>query len=313
MRITDRQLQILEALARFKHLTAKQIAMLFKVKSSSNVSALLRELRTPKKPLVEKRGFWVVPIHWKLPDIHFLTKYWKDFVRDRLWYREESIKFIKNKNSVFRQDYFHRLSCADFNMYFQQWLVNSNYQFLFFNYYFDRKWSNRNKTWETLNSIQVKDFRIVPDGIGLFMTPERAYLFLFELHNGKDKKRAINQISAHCMGISQGSAEDKYNIKNAARVYYVFEHESCKRDVMNELDNNPNFYNFREYFLFKSIESMKSNFFVGWQYFNWNITNFIGHYSRKHNMKAILNDPLIQRDKYLMHIYKTTPKKQKRR
>ena len=57
MRITDRQLQILEALARFKHLTAKQIAMLFKVKSSSNVSALLRELRTPKKPLVEKRGF----------------------------------------------------------------------------------------------------------------------------------------------------------------------------------------------------------------------------------------------------------------
>jgi len=275
MNITERQLQILEALARFKYLTSNQLAKLFKVKNSANVTRLLKDLNERKQPLVNYKGFGVIPIHGRLARVFFLTSHGKDLIQEALDYSEDSIKFVKNKHSLFQRDYFHRRDTVTFNMYFQQWLANNNYQLHFFNYYFDKSGSNRNNTGETLNSLQVNDFKIVPDGIGLFNTPERPYLFLFELHNGKDKGRAVNQISAHCLAISTGSASDKYKISTSARVYYVFEEESCKRAVMEELKNDPHFANFNKHFLFKSMKSLQEDFYIGWHHFNGDLVNFI--------------------------------------
>jgi len=275
MNITERQLQILEALARFKFLTSDQIAKLFKLKNTNSINTLLLNLKERKRPLVDYKEFGLLPLHGRLARMHFLTSYGKDIVQEDLGYSPESIKFVKNSASLYRRDYFHRRDTVTFNMYFQQWLANNGYQLEFFNYYFDRTGSNRNNTGETLNSLQVKDFKIVPDGIGLFNTPERPYLFLFEQHNGKDKMRAVNQIAGHCMAISQGSASDKYEVDKAARVYYVYEEESCKRAVMKELRDNPNYKDVNKYFLFKTMESLQIDFYTGWQHFNGELVNFI--------------------------------------
>jgi hypothetical protein len=271
----ERELNTLEALARFKYLTAHQLARIFGVKSAGNMSVLFKGLEDRKKPLVGHREFGIDPQKGRLSRIHFLTAYGRDFVRDELDYADESIKFAKNAHSVFKRDYYHRQYTVDFNIAFQKWLGSQGHQFGFLDYYFDKSGSNRNGTGVALNAIQVNDFQIIPDAIGQFYTEERPYLFLFEQHNGADKMRAVKQIGAHCLAIAEGSASDKYRINSAARVYYVFEFESCKRAVMNELKNDPHFENFNQYFLFKTMDSLTNNFYSGWQHFNGEITTFI--------------------------------------
>lgn len=275
MNITERQLQILEALARFKYLTAQQLAFIAGIKHSSNTSRLLKDLNERKKPLVDYKGFGIIPVHGRLARVFFLTKYGKEVIVEALGLSPESVKYVQNKHSLFQRDYFHRCDTVNFNIHFQKWLEASGYDLEFFTYYFDKTGSNRNQTGEIANSIQVRDFKIVPDGIGLFSTPERAFLFLFEQHNGKDKKRAVDQIMAHCVAISEGGAPDKYGIQSAARVYYVFESESCLKSTLSELLQLPEYENFQKFFLFKSKDSLESDFFGGWLYASGEVSSFI--------------------------------------
>lgn len=275
MNITERQIQALEALARYKYLTINQLAYIFGLKSNSNIHVFLKDLSTRKKPLVESKGFGVIPVHGRLSRVFFLTKYGKDFLVEILGYSEESIKFVQNRHSLFQRDYFHRCDTVNFNIYFQKWLESEGYELDFFTYYFDKSGSNRNGTGEIANVLELGKSKIIPDGIGLFRTPERPYLFLFEQHNGKDAKRAIRQILAHCVAISEGVASDKYFINTASRVFYVFEDKACMLATMAELRELEDFEGFDRHFLFQTTAIIEANFADGWLYTDNTRTPFI--------------------------------------
>lgn len=139
-----------------------------------------------------------------------------EFVRDELGEYEEDIKCVKGRGNLFERDYFHRLYTIDFFIAYYKWLAETGYSSEFFNYYFEKEGSNRNRhktSSKAVNLLQIGEEKIIPDGIAAFTMPERAYLFLFEQHNGKDTKRAMKQLYGHVQALVEGSASQKYNYR----------------------------------------------------------------------------------------------------
>ena len=61
MKLTEKQLVILEAVAWFKYLTTKQLQMIFFDKNRSAINSALRDLKACKYPLIKSLEFGVNP------------------------------------------------------------------------------------------------------------------------------------------------------------------------------------------------------------------------------------------------------------
>jgi len=61
MKLTERQILILEALARFKFLTTNNLQLIFSKKSNSYINSAIHDLKQVKYPLVKSLNFGVVP------------------------------------------------------------------------------------------------------------------------------------------------------------------------------------------------------------------------------------------------------------
>jgi len=61
MNILEKQIIILEALARFKYLTTQQLQFIFSLKSNSYTNTLIRGLKSRKHPLVHSIEFGIIP------------------------------------------------------------------------------------------------------------------------------------------------------------------------------------------------------------------------------------------------------------
>jgi len=60
---TERQLQILEALATFQYLTSKQIIKLQKVTHPHYTNKMIKGLAIGKRPLIMSKGMGIAPVH----------------------------------------------------------------------------------------------------------------------------------------------------------------------------------------------------------------------------------------------------------
>jgi hypothetical protein len=61
MRLTEKQLVILEALARFKYLTSKQLQIIFNARTTGTINTAIRKLKCVKYPPIKSIGFGIVP------------------------------------------------------------------------------------------------------------------------------------------------------------------------------------------------------------------------------------------------------------
>lgn len=61
MKLTEKQIVILEALARFKYLTSQQLQLIFQNKSASAINTAIRPLNDLKNPLIKSLCFGVLP------------------------------------------------------------------------------------------------------------------------------------------------------------------------------------------------------------------------------------------------------------
>ena len=263
MRLTEKQIIILEALARFKYLTSQQLQIIFTSKSTSSINTAIRSLKSFKYPLIKSLSFWITPWHGKLPHIHFLTSAGIKVLVEQLSIPLHKIYAPTNRNSFFQRDYFHRISTITFNILFQRWLINQGHQLYFFKSYFNRpKHENGHKAETTITNWEYKS---EPDAIGLYFANTQPHLFLFEQHNGVDAKRAINQITHHCYGLANGAASEQFKLNKPLKIYYVFEYESCLKATLNHFENDKWLMKFRGHFYFKTNQSLISNFADNWQ------------------------------------------------
>ena len=267
--ITTLQSNILVELARYKFLTVSQMHRLGLGKDISWIRTQAKQLTDSNAPLIERLIFSVTPRKGRVENVFFLTKRGKEALIDGLKMDENAVKMPIGNSTLFYKDYTHRKNTIDFQIAAYQWAQEQERSTYidFFDCYFDKLGNNR-----TLGNLQAKnkialdqEDYIIPDGVFMLQTAQRPYLFLFEMYDGKDTKRVLEQVKKHVRAIAQGTPSEKYNYPFAHRVILVFEFEALKDAFIERTKNNIYFSEVSPCFRCKSIEGVERDFFTGWQ------------------------------------------------
>ena len=263
MKLTEKQRIILEALARFKYLTTKQLQMILHSNNRGSINSAIRELKSAKFPLIKSMEFWVVPGKWRLAAVHHLTESGKRLLITKLWIKSEEVLAPKGSSAFFQRDYYHRLATIDFNIRFQQWIWQHGLQLKFFYSYFTKV--KHGEQYRAITAIKYGNQRIEPDGLGVYKYNEKDVIFIFELHNGNDAKRAIEQIARHYNILVAGLYSIQNQVSSVARVIYLFEQKSCMEKVMKLFMADSRLRQLSDYFLFNHQENINIGFTHNWQ------------------------------------------------
>ncbi len=278
MYLKDKHIEAMKHIATYKFLTSSQFVELGLYKYTGDVTNSLKKLIDQHKyPYIDKITF---PFNQgKLEYIYYLTNKGVKFLIEDLDYPEEKIKITKSK-PVSPRNYFHRKWIVDFHIFLREWLNANHGEIIFLNYDFDRVGNNRVKEksrhLKAVNSLELDNgVSFIPDTITKFKVAERDYLFLFEQHNGKSSKRLIDQLCIHAIAISEGIASKKYNFERSNRVVVICEFETLKNIVTYKMKQMKIFDNFHNYFIFKTNDELKNDFFTDWSLISGKKVNFI--------------------------------------
>jgi len=273
----ESQIEILEYLAKFKYLTISQLHQLGVLKNKTGIYQIIKPLKDGKYNMVDLKNFGVAPVYGKLESFYFLTKHGVKFLQEELFYENE-IKYPLGQTSLFSRDYFHRKFTIDFYINFFLYLNKTDNTLIFADYYFDKLGSNRTKAnLRAKNHISIEQTEgyLIPDMVFKFNINEKDYLFLFEQHNGKDTKKLIRQLQNYILILETGAASIKYNFDKSVRVVIAFEQKSIKDATMKRLSTIKEFYPFINFFIFKTNEEIREDFFSNWCLFDKSSVNFV--------------------------------------
>ena len=280
MYLKEKHKEIMKLLATNKFLTSSQLVELGVYKRRGDLTNSLKKfIDQYKNPFIDKITFPIDPSKGKLESIYYLTRKGVKFLIEDLDYPEHSIKATKSKPTT-TQDYFHRKSTIDFHIYLRKWLQSNDGIVISLNYDFDKQGNNRSKDksqhLRAINNLELSNgVSFIPDIITKFKVAKREYLFLFEQHNGKSSKRLINQLYIHLVALSEGVASKKYNFARSNRVAVVCEFESVKNAVISRLQQREDFKAFDKFFIFKTNDELKNDFFSDWSLISGKSVSFI--------------------------------------
>lgn len=264
--LTPTQSNILLALAKYKFLTVSQFLELGISTQKTNLSSSLKPLKLSRKPLVKYDQFGVHPKLGRLEDVYYLHKNAVKLLVEQLHIDEEDIKIPKGRGVQFSQDYFHRKSTIECQISLEKATQASELEIDFFDRYFDKTGSSRRGGLNVKTKLLLDDDNfIIADAIFLLKGSGINNLYCLEMYNGKDTKRTLKQLLKHLKALELGSPSTKYNHKKGNRVLSVFEFPSMMTSVIERLNENPLFLNFNDYFLFKSLDDVKEDFFSEWK------------------------------------------------
>ncbi len=257
-KITSSQYKILEALGQYMFLTIKLIDTLKIFKNKISIYRALRPLKEGKKPLIYAQNFSVHPTKGQLSSLLYLSKYGKDVLLENR-YNESSIKMPNSKIFV-STDYFHRVANISTHIYLDLYLKVNNGSIFFLDYYFSKSKENRAK-----NKIDLEDNKyIIPDIVTKFSIDKREYLYIIEIHNGKDTNKAFIQCLQHIKAIDLESPKIKYKHSKNNRVVFIFEFESCMMALIKRMNETNGLKKYLNLFLFKTIDEVEEDFENGW-------------------------------------------------
>ena len=277
MYLKQKESDTLVSLAKYKFLCSSQFTQLGLYKNKGDVTNLLKPMAEQKKPLIGVIKFPTDPTIGKLEYIYYLTKFGEKVLLEDLDYPQEKIKKVKSK-PISTKDYFHRRATIDLHIGLNQWLQNSRGEIKFLNYYFDKMGSFRDKDKKIreINKFYLKDGKsFIPDITVKFKVNNENFIFLFEQHNGKDTKRLLDQLHVHLLAIQEDVVSTKFKINKHNRVVVVCEEKSVKDSIIQRLQEINNFNNFYEFFIFKTNDELKKDFFNNWTLINGEQVSFI--------------------------------------
>lgn len=268
--IGEKQLEIVEALARYKFLTVSLIEILLQDRTKRQIQTYVRQLISTKNPLIARIVYPPHPVNGKLENLYYLTSHGVKFLIDELGYIGENIKYPKNLGTLLFRDYYHRVNTIKFQVYLCKWLDNNSLELNFLYSYYDKTGGNRVKGAE-VGKLTAKtkieldaEIYILPDCIFSITAKNKPYLFLMEMHQGKDTGKLLNQIRGHRKALETGRATTKFNLDVGARSLFIFELEATKQAVLNRINEINDISEYKDYFLFKTLDEVESNFFSNW-------------------------------------------------
>lgn len=261
-KITESTLKILEYLHTYRFLTPQQLLRLGVASHRNSIYRLLKELKTPKTPLIKALEFGVAV--GRLPSLLYLTKDGAGLLAE-LWQVDLSDINYPKRKLFLSKEYLHRRTIIDFHIELRLWAERSGYEVPFFNADFDFTGNNRTKAnpMRAKNRIELKKGYIIPDAV-FMVQAEKKYLYVLEVHNGADSKRALRTLEQNFTALEEGGVSEQYNYEFAHRVLMVFEKAGCLKATLRRLKENALFERVGAYFLFKEVAQVQDNLFNDW-------------------------------------------------
>jgi hypothetical protein len=276
MKITENQILILENLARYKFLTASQILEITDIKNIQTVWRATAHLRDLK--LINTHNYPIIPKRGRIESLNNLTKKGVDFLIDEIQLEENQIKYPIARGSLIFRDYDHRVSTIYFNIKLNILTKKEQGHVDFFNYYFDKAGGNRGNTAERLRAktkINIDGGYLIADAITQFNYQESDYLYVFEQHNGKDSKRALEGIIQYAQALSEGTISKQYNFNKSARIVWVIEKPSVLKSLSERIKLKPQLNDFKKFFIFKLDDDLKNTDLLdNWRFWDGTPANF---------------------------------------
>lgn len=136
----------------------------------------------------------------------------------------------------------------------------------FFDRYFDTVGNNRNDSNLTSKTkVEFSTGSLKADGIFILNVPDlERYLYCLEVHNGKDTKRALEQMAPYVNALALKAPSLKYGFQRGCRVLWLFEEEGCMKATQERAMQDPNLARAEKLFLCK-LQSDPQNIFFDWQ------------------------------------------------
>ena len=261
-RLNRKEVEVLKAASMYKFITYEQVKRLSIEFDKGNISRLFKGLRESKRPLVRK-----IPHRNGEPAKHYLTKKGKEVLLEL--YDDLDADKMHSFSSILytdTQDQKHRTTTIDIQIEINLSCQEQGLELLSIDRYFDVVGNNRiSKNLRSKTAFHYDENRSVKTDIIFFVqTPKQKEMYVLELENGKDTKKAVEKCVRHGKAILLKSANGKYGFKSGYRTLWVFEYQSIMVATMDALKQSPFFRNMHEYFLFKPLKDIGNNFFDNW-------------------------------------------------
>ena len=250
-------------MAKYKFITYAQVMKLGIEKHKTNISKHCKELRESKRPLIRK-----IPHRNGEPAKHYLTAKGKEVLLelyDDL--NNEQIHFVPSIIYTDTQDQKHRTNTIDIQIDLDFACAKEEIECLFCHRYFDTTGNNRtDKNLKSKTAFLYDEGKSVKaDMVFMLETKKQKELFVVELEQGKNTKKAIEKCFVHAKAILLKSANEKYGFNRGYRTLWIFEHRSIMEATIDRLAQLSFFEHMKEYFLFKALEDIGEDFFEGWR------------------------------------------------
>lgn len=274
--ITNIQGNVLEGLARYKFLTLSQMLKLqVGTTRYKYLWEQVKSLRDRRKPLVSCHRYEnPEPRKGRVEDMYFLTNVGKTALVNELLFSEQSIKMPAGNTPAYK-DYFHRRNTIDFQISLDRWANTVDVLVPFFDTYFDMTGNNRmskDLRAKTKVDLDGEDY-FIPDGVFRVEAKKQQRLFLFEMYNGKDSGRVVEQLHKHAMAMTERHTHRSlgYDPKKSYTIVLVFEFDGIKKAVIEKAKKElsergkQSFAKVQQYFICKSLEELeKGKFDKNW-------------------------------------------------
>jgi hypothetical protein len=244
--ITPAQEKTLRYLAVYKYLTVSQLFKL-SVGGKDYIRKITKLLEKQGLVNVSRYGGIHLITDGKPENIYYLTNKGVKVLLENTDLQPHEIKHPKNVNSIFSNDYLHRVSTINIHIAFDLWCTQKNCFESTFETYFHTIGSQKKKGDEDtpLQSVTRLSFDngvyIQPDGVLIAQNSQQLYFFVLEVCNGVDTKRHVQQIKDNIQAIAKGLPTDKYKQPKNPRLLVTVETENQKKLVIERIKKDPFF------------------------------------------------------------------------
>jgi len=258
--LKERSIKILEAVAIFKFLNTSHLIRLWIAKHKPNLNKAFKELSLLN--MIGKLTFWVHPKLWRLQNYYYLKPKGKNFLIEHLQYNENRIKMPIGTSSMFFRDYYHRTNAIDFQIELYLYVLKNRWEILLYDTYYDYTWSTKkNLPLKAKTKLIFADGSFfIPDAIMKLRLNGEIKIYTFEIYNGQDTKRVMQQLQKHIQSLQEGLPSIVLDEKKGSKVLLLFDSPSCMRAVMARVCGESIFLNFKNLFLFCDTQTSNTQF-----------------------------------------------------
>ena len=163
---------------------------------------------------------------------------------------------------MFFRDYYHRTNAIDFQIELYLHVLKQWGEILLYDTYYEHTWSTKkNAPLKAKTKLIFKDGSFfIPDAITKIRLNGIVKIFTFEIYNGQDTKRVVQQLHKHLQSLQEWLPSITLDEKKGSKVLLLFDSSSCMNAVIDRISKGDSFTHFKNLFLFSDTVTIKSNF-----------------------------------------------------